>query len=180
MLRPRRSFEIISGIVGLPRGNFRFMMDKAIILRNRKRTMFEYREHLTRIVRSIIKEGMSNGEWAVTMGCRSALLKEQFNARDREDQDDEDPDFDEKTKEWSRAMRLARHIRRPNTFRLPTCHQPADDPLSIQGSTRSNDSRTADDLLDDGSTWSNNSYDGSNEASELSVELPAPNGNSRI
>ena len=114
---------------------------------------------------------MSNDELALAVEYGSALLKEQPNAGG--DQDNEDPDVAKKTKDWSRVMRLARHIRRPNTFRLPACHGPADD-LSIQGSTRSDDSQPADDLLDDGSTRSNDADGGSSEANEQSVELFAP------
>ena len=57
----------------------------------------KYREHLSRIVLENIKEGMSNDEWAVALRYDSALLKEQPNGE--EVQDEEDPLFDEKKKE---------------------------------------------------------------------------------
>ena len=61
-------FQIRSGTVGLSRGSFVFMTDKVIIVRNRQRTPPEYREYLTRIVRSSFKEGMANDEWALSVG----------------------------------------------------------------------------------------------------------------
>ena len=60
-------FQIISGTVGLSKGNFIFMTDKEIILCNRQCTTLEYGEHLTRTVLENIKEGMNNDEWAVTL-----------------------------------------------------------------------------------------------------------------
>ena len=112
------------------------MTDEEIVLRNRQRTTLEYREHLTCVVLDNIKEGMSNDEWAVALGYGSALLKEQPNGG--EGQDKEDHLFDEKRKQWSHAMRLAKQTQRPNSFRPPRY---GSDDLSSQGSTRSDDSQ---------------------------------------
>ena len=112
---------------------------------------------------------MNNDEWAVTFEYGSALLKEQPNRG--EEQDKEDPLFNEKRKEWSRTMHLAKHTRRPNFFRPPRY---GPDDLSSQGSTRSDDSRSKDDLSDDGDARSNDADDESNKAIEPLVEPPAP------
>ena len=164
---PSPFFQITSGIVGLPGGNFIFVMDEEeIARRNRQRSPLEYREHLFQLVRDCIWEGMSNDEWAAAMGWDGRLLKETPNPG--EDKDDEDPHFDEKKKVFSLAMRLAQHIRRPDSFRPPS-DLPEDD-LSSSGSTRSNVSRSEDDLPGEGGTRPDQVTGGSNEATFVAME----------
>ena len=92
------------------------------VLRNRQRSTIEYRQHLTDFLRRHITEVMSDDEWAAVMNINGSFLDEQPNGS--EEKDDEDPLFAEKKKEYSLALRLAKHIRYPVSFPLP-CYPPA-------------------------------------------------------
>ena len=87
------------------------------VLRNRQRSTIEYRQHLTDFLRRHITEVMSDDEWAAVMNINGSFLDEQPNGS--EEKDDEDPLFAEKKKEYSLALRLAKHIRYPVSSPLP-------------------------------------------------------------
>lgn len=103
------------------KGQFLFTTEEEIVLRNWQRSTREYWEHLPGIVRRCINEDMGNDNWAVAMGWGGILRKEQPNVG--EEKDNEDPLFAEKRNEFSLALRLAKHIRRPDSFRYHVIHR---------------------------------------------------------